>query len=180
MGLGWRSIRAKGLPVDCFMHAKFLRLAGLNKIHFPDAPGQRGGQSSTTHIRLPNICFRQINKFIHFWWHCKWGFVWMWMWMWMSHRPITRGLCASVLSANFISYCQSRSDMLLAISSKRKCTLAFLQRKLSPERNGTKRRMWKWKWLGVGEIRCHYLCNANCAAGHLPPSNWVLLTVDIT
>jgi len=27
--------------------------------------------------------------------------------------------------------------MLLAISSKRKCTLAFLQRKLSPERNET-------------------------------------------
>lgn len=51
----------------------------------------------------------------------------------LLRAPLFR-VCVQVLSANFISYCQSRSDMLLAISNKRKCTLAFLQRMQSPKR----------------------------------------------
>lgn len=133
-----------------------MRLAGLNEIHFPDAPGPNGaGRSSVRHTSACQIfaSVKSTNSYIF---------------DGIANGALCRSLSASVLSANFISYCQSRSDMLLAISNKRKCTLAFLQRKLSLEqRKWMWMWVWAWQWLRVGEIRCHYLCNANCVAGHL-------------
>lgn len=158
MGSGWRSMNG-GLgrvAGDWFMHPKCLRLVWNTFSTY--SLGLCADDTllwSTTHtdIRLPNICFRQINKFIHFWWHCKRRtFVPL-----PSSKSVFPGLCASAVSK--FHFLLSIEEWY-AFSNKQQTemhTCVFAADAVA------KKRKWQWRCKSA-RIHCHYLFNGNCVS----------------